>query len=123
IVANYYSSDTAFASGAQLQQRISGLVSTQVSSIGTRQLNQLGVGVETFEIEPVYGNTGDALSARVTVGFYTAPNLYVYGRSPLSGQTGQEVGFEYRFNRALLVEGQRDEEELYHLNLKLHWEF
>ena len=123
IVANYYSSDTAFTSGAQLQQRISGLVSTQVSHIGTRQLNQLGVGVETFEIEPVYGQSGDPLSARITLGFYTAPNLYVYGRSPISGQTGREVGFEYRFNRALLVEGQRDEEELYHLNLKLHLEF
>jgi hypothetical protein len=122
IVANYYSSDTGSTTG-QLEGRLSGLISTQMSQIGTRQLNQLGVGVETFEIEPLYGNESDPLKARITVGFYTTPNLYVYGRSQLSGQSGQEVGFEYRFNKAFLVEGRRDEVELYHLGLKLHWEF
>ncbi len=122
IVANYYSSDTTSASG-QLEGRLSGLISTQMSQIGTRQLNELGVGVETFEIEPLYGNERDPLKARITVGFYTTHNLYVYGRSRLSGMSGQEVGFEYRLNKAFLVEGRRDEDELYHLGLKLHWEY
>ncbi|MFH1372641.1 MAG: translocation/assembly module TamB domain-containing protein [bacterium] len=120
IIANYYSSDSVSTSG-QIEQRLSGLVSSQVSRIGARRLGQLGV--ETFEIDPVYGGDYDPLKARVTVGFYTAPNLYVYGRSTISGQTRQEVGFEYRFNKAFLLEGRRDEEELYHMALKLHWEF
>ncbi len=120
IVANYYSSDSVSSSG-QFEQRLSGLISSQVSQIGGRQLAHLGV--ETFEIDPLYGGEYDPLKTRVTVGFYTAPNLYVYGRSTLSGQTRQEVGFEYRFNKALLLEGLRDEEELYRLAFKLHWEF
>lgn len=122
LVANYYASDTASTTG-QLEDRISGIISTQASQIGTRQLNQLGVGVETFEIEPFYGRETDPLKARITVGFYTSPNLYVYGRSPLSGQSGQELGFEYRFNKSFRVEGRRDEDELYHLNFNLHWEY
>ena len=122
IVGNYYASDTISTSG-QLENRLTGLLSTQVSQIGTRQLNQLGIGVETFEIEPYYGQQNNPLATRITVGFYTTPGLYIYGKSPLSGQSGQEVGFEYRFNKAFLVEGRRDEEQLYHLNLKLHLEF
>ncbi|HWR83640.1 MAG TPA: translocation/assembly module TamB domain-containing protein [Candidatus Deferrimicrobium sp.] len=120
LVANYYGSDTVSSTG-KIEQRLSGLLSTQVSQIGTRQLAPLGV--ETFEIDPMYGEKYDPLRARVTVGLYTAPNLYVFGRSTLSGQTRQEVGFEYRLNKALLVEGLRDEQQLYRLALKLHWEF
>jgi hypothetical protein len=121
LVANYYSSETVTSSG-QIEHRLSGLISSQVSQIGARQLARLGV--ETFEIDHLYsGGKYDPLQARVTVGFYTAPNLYVYGRSTLAGQSRQEVGFEYRFNKAFVLEGRRDEEELYHLALKLHWEF
>lgn len=120
LAANYYSSDSISAS-TQFEQRFSDLVSTQISQIGSRHLGQLGV--ETFEIDPIYGEKNNPLQAWVTVGFYTAPNLYIYGRSTLSGQTRQEVGFEYRFNKAFLLEGLRDEQELYHMALKLHWEF
>jgi len=59
----------------------------------------------------------------VTLGFYTFQNLYIYGRSRLDVVQGQEVGFEYRFNKSLIFEGRKDEDELYHLDLKLHWEF
>ncbi|MEA3297316.1 MAG: translocation/assembly module TamB domain-containing protein, partial [candidate division Zixibacteria bacterium] len=120
LVANYYSSDLVSASG-RLEERITGVIGTQISQIGSRQLNQLGV--ETFEIDPYYQGQFDPLRARVTVGFYTASKLYVYGRSALSLQSGQEVGFEYRFNRNLLVDGRIDEDQLYRLGLKLHWEF
>ena len=120
IVANYYESGTRSASG-QLEQRLTDLISAQVSQLGTRQLSQLGV--ETFEIDPTYGGEVDPLKTRVTLGFYTSPNLYVYGRSTLSGESGQEVGFEYRFNKNLLLQGRRNEEELYRLGLRLHTEF
>lgn len=119
IVANYYGGQTG--SPGAFEQRVTQLVSSQMSQIGSRQLSQLGV--ETFEIEPAYGDQADLSSTQVTLGFYTASNLYIYGRSALSGQSGQAVGFEYRFNRSLLLEGRRDEDELYHLNLNLHWEF
>jgi len=122
LVANYYSSDSTTTAGP-IEHRVISMMSGTVSKVATKQLNQLGVGVETFEVEPFYGAEGDALTTRITVGFYTTRNLYLYGRSPLSGQSGQEVGFEYRFNKALFVEGRRDEDQLYHLNLKLHWEY
>ncbi|MEW6049963.1 MAG: translocation/assembly module TamB domain-containing protein [Candidatus Zixiibacteriota bacterium] len=123
LLANYSSSDTASAGGlSQVEERLTGLVSAQVSQLGTRQLSRLGV--ETFEIDPTY-NRGqlDPLKSQVTLGFYTAPSLYVYGRSALSGGTGQEVGFEYRLNRSVRIEGLRDEDELYHLSLNWHLEF
>jgi len=78
--------------------------------------------VETFEIDPVYGGQLDPWNAWVTLGSYFGP-FYVYGRSTLAGQTRQEAGFEYRYSKTLLFEGSRDENELYHLNLRLHWEF
>ncbi len=121
IFANYYSSDSLSSTG-QIEQRLFGLGYSQVSQIGARQLGQ--IGVETFEIDPLYGETLDPLNARVTLGSSSLiPRAYLYIRSTLSGQTRQEVGFEYRLNRAFQVEGRRDENELYHLNLKFHWEF
>ncbi|MFH1688188.1 MAG: translocation/assembly module TamB domain-containing protein [bacterium] len=118
LVANQYQDGTVSASG-RVENRIYDMVGSQISQIGARRL-----GLETFEIDPYYyGGELDPLNTRVTVGFYTAPNLYVYGRSALSLQSGQEVGFEYRFNRNWLLEGKGDEEQRYRLSLKLHWEF
>ncbi len=121
LVTNSATSDASGASFTGLEQRLTGLLGTQVSQIGSRQLSRLGV--ETFEIDPLYSGKFDPLKSRVTLGFYTTPSLYVYGRSSLSGATGRELGFEYRLNKSFLVEGRRDEDDLYHLNLKLHWEF
>jgi len=120
LVANYYSSDSLTAS-SQLEQRLMGLGYSQVSQIGARQLSQ--IGVETFTIDPVYGSESNLLNARVTLGKYWGSRLYTYGRTTTYGQTRQEVGFDYRFHKAFQVEGRRDEDELYHLNLKFHWEF
>lgn len=116
ILANYYGSESGAPGG--FEERVSQYVSSQVSQIGTRRL-----GVETFEIDPTYEGSLDLSKTRVTLGVQTTPSLYLYGRTPVTFDRGQEVGFEYRFNRAFLFEGQRDEDELYHLNLKLHWEF
>ncbi|PWB73523.1 hypothetical protein C3F09_05115, partial [candidate division GN15 bacterium] len=122
LVANYSAADTGQARAmTKIEQRMSGLVSTQMSQIGTRQLSRLGV--ETFEIDPSYGGKLDPLSSQVTLGFYTSPNLYIYGRSQLSHKLGQEVGFEYRFNKSFMLEGLKDDQDLYHLNLQLKWEF
>ena len=122
LVANYAASDSNQAGAmTKIEQRMTGLVSSQVSQLGTRQLNRLGV--ETFEIDPSYGGKLDPLRSRVTLGFYTSPNLYIYGRSQISQKLGQEVGFEYRFNKSFMLEGLKDEEDLYHMNLKLKWEF
>jgi len=116
ILANYYGAESG--SPGAFEERVSQFVSSQVSQIGTRRL-----GVETFEIDPTYEGRMDLRRTRVTLGVQTTSSLYLYGRTPVTFDRGQEVGFEYRFNRAFLFEGQRDEDELYHLNLKLHWEF
>lgn len=120
LIANYYSSDSLSAS-SQLEQRLMGLGYSQVSQIGARQLSQ--IGVETFIIDPVYGGESNLLNARVTLGKYWGSRLYTYGRTTTYGQTRQEVGFDYRFHKAFQVEGRRDEDELYHLDLKFHLEF
>jgi len=119
IVANYYGET---ATNGAFEERITQLVSSQVSQIGTRQL-----GVETFEIDPTYEGYLDLARTRVTVGKYAGSNLYLWGRSSVEFQQLPEAGFEYRISRALLLEGYRDEDvtkgESYHLNLKMHWEY
>ncbi|MDX9857389.1 MAG: translocation/assembly module TamB domain-containing protein [candidate division Zixibacteria bacterium] len=120
IALNYYGADTGSYGGA-IEERVSQFVGSQISRVGARQLSQLGV--ETFEIDPAYGGEFDPANTRVTLGVYAAPNLYVYGRSNVSGTIGEEVGFEYRFSREFLLQGRRNELEEYILNLRLHWEF
>jgi len=120
IVTNYYGGD-GLAVGGRLEERVLGLGYAQFSQIGGRQLNR--IGVETFEIDPVYSDQLGPWNARVTLGKYVGEGLYVYGRSTISGQTRQEYGFEYRWFKGVLLEGRRDEDELYHLNLRLHWEW
>lgn len=120
IVANYYSPE-GVTTGGGIESRVSQMIGNQIGQIGTRQFSR--IGVETFEIDPVYGGQVDLARTRVTVGFRTTRNLYVYGRSSLSLAGGQEVGFEYRMSRLMLFEGRRDEDELHHLNLRLRWEF
>lgn len=119
IVANYYGD--ASTSGA-FEERLSQLVSSQVSQIGTRKL-----GVETFEIDPTYEGYLNLAQTRVTVGKYAGPNLYLWGRSSVEFQQLPAAGFEYRVSRNLMFEGYRDDDpiqgETYRLNLRMHWEF
>jgi autotransporter translocation and assembly factor TamB len=119
LVANQYGGGT---SGGQLEQRLAQLLGSQLSQIGTQQLSQI-LGVETFQIDPSYTGESGLTGTRVTLGTYVGSSLYVYGRSSVDFQSGQTLGFEYRLSRSLLLEGRRDEDELYHLNLNLHWEF
>ncbi len=118
IVANYYGSGSDPTGAGRLEQRLSQFISSKVSQIGSRQL-----GVETFEIDPAYEGELNLSSTRVTLGVYTTSSLYLYGRSAVSFDHGQEVGFEYHFNKDFMLEGRRDESDLYHVNVKLHWEF
>lgn len=123
IVANYYSSDTAQASG-QFSQRALDYLGRPLSQAGERGLRQLGrfigVGVETFEIDPGYSGELDPLKSKYTLGLSPAEKWYVFGN--YSAVKGGAVGFEYRFNKSFFFQGRRDEEDLYHLNLQLHWE-
>ncbi|RME27015.1 MAG: hypothetical protein D6800_05605 [Candidatus Zixiibacteriota bacterium] len=121
LIANYYSEAGTAAQGGW-SSRLSQVVASQVSQIGTRQFSRLGV--ETFELDPYYQSGQlDLAATRLTVGLYTVPNLYIYGRSTLTFEGVEEVGFEYRLSRLLQIEGRRDEEQLHHVNLRLHWEF
>lgn len=118
LLADYTPNDpTGTKEITKLGMRLQGVVGQQVSQIGARELKRVPkLGVETFDIDPYYGGKLDPLKTSVTVGGYSG-NLYWYGRTDLS------YGFEYRFNRNVLLEGQRDQDLLYHLDLKLHWEF
>jgi len=120
LILNYNPSDTAgkVEAGDRVIAGASNYISQQVGRLGSRY-----IGVETLEIDPVYGDKFDPLGTRLTVGKYWGSNLYVYGRSAISFETGQEVGFEYRLKRFLLMEGHRDEDNLYHLNLNFNWNY
>jgi len=122
LATNSYSSGGTASSG--FEQRLTGYLSTQVSQIGARRLGLNKLGVEVFEIDPTYEGQVDWAKTNVTLGFNTpVSGLYVYGKSSISGSSGQEVGFEYRFVRSVILEGSRDEDELYRLLLTLRWEF
>jgi hypothetical protein len=123
LFTNYYQDESSFnPSNTWLQDRMTSFatdyISTEMTKLGSRSL-----GVETFEIDPVYGDKYDPLGTRVTVGFYTHPNLYIYGRSAISGNAGQQVGFEYRLKRFMLLEGRADENDLYQLLINFYWEY
>jgi len=102
--------------GDRMTAGAAGFLSSQVGRIGSRTL-----GVETFEIDPIYGDKFDALGTKLTVGFYTNPNLYIYGRSTITGM--DEAGFEYRMGKLLLMEGKVDEDNLYQLFLNFRWDY
>ncbi len=126
IFTNYYAGANGYGSsesviGDRLGTFASGFLGLQASQIGTRTLSN--IGVETFEIDPVYGDKFEPLGTKVGLGFSVHPNLYVYGRSTISSTEGQEIGFEYRLKRFLLVEGRKDDKELYHLLLNFYWDY
>ncbi len=120
LILNYNPSDTA--SKVEPRDRVtsgvSNFISQQVGRLGSRY-----IGVETLEIDPVYGDKFDPLGTRFTVGSYWGSNFYWYYRSAISFETGQEYGVEYRLKRFLLMEGHRDEDNLYHLNLNFNWNY
>ncbi|HOP07379.1 MAG TPA: translocation/assembly module TamB domain-containing protein [candidate division Zixibacteria bacterium] len=126
LLGNSYGS-SEYTADSRWQERISGLVGLQLSQIGQRTLNSLGVGVETFEIDPYYMGTGqyDPLQARVTAGGYIRyiPGLYLYGQTSLSLEQDRQAGVEYRISKNVMVTGRTGDDQLYRLGLKLHWEF
>ncbi len=116
LVANYSGGSTEVTNS--FEERISDLLSTQFSQIGTKQL-----GVETFEINPHYsGGQYDPRLTTVTLGKYLAKDFYIFGGSDISLKKN-EVGFEYRIIKGLLLQGLKDEDDLQHLNLKLYLEY
>ncbi|HEQ99612.1 MAG TPA: hypothetical protein ENO22_09765 [candidate division Zixibacteria bacterium] len=82
------------------------------------------IGLDVVELDPAY--EGEELSlqqSRLKVGMYTTPGLFIYGTTQLDFSRAHEVGFEYRFSRHFYLSGHRDEENLYHLNVNLDWNF
>ncbi|MFH1891685.1 MAG: translocation/assembly module TamB domain-containing protein [Candidatus Zixiibacteriota bacterium] len=116
-------SDTTGGGGSSLGGRLSvgaaGIASSQVSRLVSRRL-----GVETFELNTTgFGRTLNPLETELTIGFYTTPRLYIYGTSQLTFGRTEELGFDYRLSNRVFISGQRDRDNLYHLNLNLNWEF
>lgn len=87
---------------------------SEVQRLAARKL-----GVETFEIS----SSADPKMTQVLVGHSFSPHLYLYGSSPLDVGAGQEVGFEYRFNRHMFLDGSRDKDNLYRLNVHFNWDY
>ena len=126
LVANTGSSQEGAYASNSFGQRATSVLASQVSQVGARELDKvgrmIGLGVETFEIDPNYSGEFDLGRSQISLGV-SVFDVYVYGRSTISGSSGQEVGFEYRFNKSFMLQGLRDEDELYHLTFKFNWEF
>jgi autotransporter translocation and assembly factor TamB len=98
----------------RLRFAATGLVFSEVQRAAARRL-----GLETLEIE----SGGNAADTRITIGRYLSSQFYLYGASPVASSSGQEVGFEYRFSRRLYLEGNRDRDNNYRLNLHINWDY
>jgi len=94
------------------------LLSTEFGRFGARTL-----GVETFEIDPVYGDKFEPLGTQFTIGKYWTPDIYTYVRSDVLMESGRGAGFEYRLRKFLMLEGQADEGDLYQLFLNFYWDY
>ncbi|MEW5700620.1 MAG: translocation/assembly module TamB domain-containing protein [Candidatus Zixiibacteriota bacterium] len=97
----------------RLKFAATGLLLSEVQRAAARRL-----GLETLEINSLGG-----LNAQITVGRYVSPHLYLYGSSPIDVAGGQEVGFEYRLGRHVFLEGNRDKDSRYRLNLHFNWDY
>jgi hypothetical protein len=94
-----------------------GILAGELERLGTRTL-----GVETFELRPNEQGRYDLDDARLRIGTYLLPDVYVYGSSGVDVTKGTEVGFEYRLRNWLTVQGNRNFENLYKFDLRLKWE-
>lgn len=121
--SRFVSGDSALtvgASGLSNRLRLGGinLASAMLGNYAARQL-----GLEILELTPVEEGHFDLRATELTVGKYTLPNLYLYGRSRFTSFKEQEVGFEYRISRWLYLEGVREKTNLFRLNLNANWEY
>lgn len=94
----------------------SGLVTGYVERAVTR------TGVETFEVRPSESGRYDWSDARLRIGTYLLPDVYIYGGSSVDPKKGQEVGFEYRLKNWLRLQGHRSYDNLYQFDLNFKWE-
>jgi len=113
--------DTAGIGGVFQEKVISGL-----GGAGSQLLGQWAyrtIGVETFEVRPAWGEKFDLLGTEVTVGKYLFKKLYGRYSGILASPEIYEVGLEYRLNKNLYLEGNKDKQNLYKVGLNLHLEF
>lgn len=94
-----------------------GFLTGEIERLGTRTL-----GVETFELRPSETGRYDWSDARLRIGTYLLPDIYVYGGSSFDPSEGTEVGFEYRLKNWLRLQGHRSYDNLYQFDLNLKWE-
>jgi autotransporter translocation and assembly factor TamB len=106
--------------GESAKQGATGFLAGQLEIAGGKALQKLGV--ETFELRPSSTGSYDPLDARLRIGKYLHPDIYVYGSSrvDLDLTKGTEVGFEYRLRNWLSLQGNRDFENLYNFDLNLN---
>jgi autotransporter translocation and assembly factor TamB len=93
------------------------------ASVGSQLVQKFAydLGVETFYIRPARGSGFDFSESEITLGGYLARGLYWQYSSKFS--SNPDVELQYRLNRNLFLEGNRDRDNLYHLGLNLRWEF
>ena len=107
--------------GSDFQDRIT-QAATGILSGRAGQLLGRTFGLETFEIEPVYGEKNKIQGAAISLGASTLPNVYTYVSS-LSTDGRADYGAEYRLGRHITLGGQYDRDRLWRLTMLFNWEF
>lgn len=93
-----------------------------LSAIAGQKLSRT-IGLETFEVTPVYGESDKIQGASFSLGLYALPNVYTYVSSLTTDDGRADYGAEYRLGRHVTIGGVYDRERLWRLNLLLNWEF
>lgn len=99
--------------GVRAADAAAAFVSANLTRAGART-----IGVETFDIDPDL----DVQRTKVTLGSYVLPGLYSYGKSDIGG-TGLELGFEAYISQKIILQGRRDEDNLYSVFFNLGWDY
>jgi len=121
LLANQSASSGEQLSGSGFQERLGQGLTGYFATVASQRLSRR-LGVELFEIRPVYGEKNTIQGASVSLGFYTLPNVYTYVSS-LTTEGRADYGIEYRLGRHFLLGGSYNRENLWQLDLNLNWEF
>jgi autotransporter translocation and assembly factor TamB len=109
---------TGVTSGNPLTNRLRDIGTGLLLSEAERIMADM-MGLETLEIEP----GSDAGDTQIRAGRSVSPQLFIHASSRINVGAGQELGFEYRFSRRLFLDGNRDRDNLYRLNLHFNWDY
>lgn len=81
------------------------------------------LGLSVFRVRTSVLTPGKPSTARLTVGKYLTPDLFVSYSQDLLGKYGTDLRTEYRLGRVTSLYGERDEDARYNVGVKWRWRY